>query len=751
MFDFGEGAYDNYCGGVMNSTYYQNNWVSTTTVLHIYLSYEGKEFDVEISKWTAEDYEAFLESHKQDDGRIVIPIDSGTLNLKPASKNNVQTCAHDGTKEYLESMLGRKLAYSDKDWYKSLSVVNSQGLEEHKTLSVLDELVRPYGVGISEVIFHPTATPCHEEHSLWIQRLGANPLFTTEYLSNEEFLNHPVYSEIYEKEIAQGLHHWKFDKRPVITGPCVKFTGPSTGNGMGHATYVGPRSKVSDFKFAIRFDLRSNIHYHIPDQELEFNISYEVDLPKCKVNGKLIGDYKVVKKTSYSGTNWSSNNNPGVKNDLTTWNEVKDEFFLGKNPDHVNSVIGIIKEEAKRTPIVVAPGNHYWYLFDSGYPEIKKFLLDITQTRQLTSVKKALAYVRSCSEEDFLNLSINLEELFTAANYDFPRICSWMILDYNIAQVSFRPPIGLIIGTMMRKLFTNAYPEVSWEVPALETPRLPVLPDLTDYDLASEDKLIDSLGKVYRIDTTPIEELLTSQELPLGEHNQLFVSLALKIKDVHSTTIKPTLDNIRKVSKQINGFFLEKARDEGFFSRTEFRELILHSYAILAYPHKAAMLPTTQEVLLAYAILHFYCHNWFAVTMAAEMDSVADMGGFDFSELLNCSVNALPNTTGGPSGKVTVNAINEIIGGLYRSIPQLSDLTLMVEDLIWIFVAQSEQITPKAVAIASRALHHYLWGMQDTDPDRLDEDEQIFFSLLAAHIYCKMVENSVKSFDNSLR
>lgn len=79
-------------------------------------------------------------------------------------------CAYDGTKDFLSTCLGISLGYSDRRWYQDNELVVTEGLPIQCTLSVLSELVAPYGVEIDKVWARPGVW--YDEFTTYAGKIG---------------------------------------------------------------------------------------------------------------------------------------------------------------------------------------------------------------------------------------------------------------------------------------------------------------------------------------------------------------------------------------------------------------------------------------------------------------------------------------------------------------------------------------------------------------------------------------------------
>lgn len=70
-----------------------------------------------------------------------------------STTRTVNKSPYNAIKDYVDSFLGRELCFSDEQWYSSNACVGTKGLFWKTALSVISDVVRPYGIGIAEVLY----------------------------------------------------------------------------------------------------------------------------------------------------------------------------------------------------------------------------------------------------------------------------------------------------------------------------------------------------------------------------------------------------------------------------------------------------------------------------------------------------------------------------------------------------------------------------------------------------------------------
>jgi len=268
------------------------------------------------------------------------------------STKYVQCCAFDAAELYLSSLHAIKLHSSDKDWFKSLEVVISSGLPMQHTLTVLHELVKPYGLGISHIIMRKGSSG-FEETKLWKQALGCNPMAASSTTNgNKEYLSMlcPEGSDPeYVKSMQEQMKEYKFDYRDDISdyGPCIVFNSTTNqtatvyASGGGHASYRAPRNLSPGFHMALKMDKLENIHYKKNPEGVDYKIGQPVQIPDWRICIAVDGRSFSSIMFNYSSTPHKSSPYSGA---------YYDDYSSKANPPS-HSVVGHkkIEQEKKRT------------------------------------------------------------------------------------------------------------------------------------------------------------------------------------------------------------------------------------------------------------------------------------------------------------------------------------------------------------------------------------------------------------------
>lgn len=260
--------------------------------------------DPDETTWTYDD-EDFLEAAKEAGLQIVevenekdktkkikrVILEKAEYKYKYPSDRSVQTCGFQGTKEYLTHMFGRTLHKADEDWYKACPLNESSGVPMHYAATVINDLVRPYGLGVSRV-FVRKGLSTHTDAPDWMKSLGINPMAIGDHtVDNHEFIKRviamkaeaaekakkPLSDEdkqkIYDEMLVYCDKNYRFeyvDDAPLGSILLYAFgskvsggAAPSFASGHGHTKFYAPRERVKEgnWKIALQLDHLDNIAY----------------------------------------------------------------------------------------------------------------------------------------------------------------------------------------------------------------------------------------------------------------------------------------------------------------------------------------------------------------------------------------------------------------------------------------------------------------------------------------------------------
>lgn len=234
---------------------------------------------------------------------LFLLFDDGKLTLTQTRRTRkVSTCAYDASGDMLENLFGINLHQTDLEWYCSHPKVCGSGLPTAWTFDVLEDLVAPYGLGISEIwarkgIFLP------DEHLPWQSALGCNPLSLSDPCATDEAY------------LAQtGLESGEFFFHRTETAPkgAVVFSPGRDGGPDGHAVYVPFRGRPpEDWSFALRFLPRERCVRRHPvatlgqDFEPVFEDRFSVDFWRSKIGDRTVSEIVFPNRCHPSSPGWT--------------------------------------------------------------------------------------------------------------------------------------------------------------------------------------------------------------------------------------------------------------------------------------------------------------------------------------------------------------------------------------------------------------------------------------------------------------
>lgn len=249
---------------------------------------------------------------------FTIPLENASYQYKSPT---VLLCAYNATNQYLESILGTRLDKEDEIWFCQHPLVESQGLPQKHTVTVINELVKPYNIGISK-IFVRKGCSINEELQHWQRVLGVNPKakFSSQISNLDYFKSICGDNEaLLEELIRTQSNQFCFEYVDLPKMPAIIFNqtvSTSFAVGGGHSNYYSPRSMVNpdSWRLAIQLDRLNVVNRFIKPIETNYEAKLEktLDIYKCKTKtGKLIESilFQSPFNKSYSNNFHSPNNN----------------------------------------------------------------------------------------------------------------------------------------------------------------------------------------------------------------------------------------------------------------------------------------------------------------------------------------------------------------------------------------------------------------------------------------------------------
>jgi hypothetical protein len=281
---------------------------------------------------------------------LCLYIPKAHLKYKRTSKS-VLMCAYNATEAYFKTMLGRALTNDDANWYKAHPKTVAGGLPHPFTFTTLNDLVAPYGIGVSKIYIKKGQNPFPETR-LWEQVLGVNPAAAvTRDVTNSEFAETLGGVEMAAK-LGFDISNYNLeyvDELPpgkAYVGMAGGFSGSGFGAGGGHATFYGPRAICNSWVIALQYDLISNCKWlqEPPSYEYVEEFDQELDLGES-----LVCDGTTIKKSIYNNTYISfkegmyftaghASNNSNYNNYQNNGSHTRKSNFVGSSPKDLDNI-----------------------------------------------------------------------------------------------------------------------------------------------------------------------------------------------------------------------------------------------------------------------------------------------------------------------------------------------------------------------------------------------------------------------------
>jgi len=290
-----------------DAVYYANRFTEVKkSPYNVMVEGEKDYWEVTLSEQELENILPHIYYYKFTDGSdkdIVIVFKKNEAKYTRLYKN-VMYCAFDATDNYMKHVLGVSMDHNDRDWYRDHPVVNSSGLPQQNTIGIINELVKPYNIGVSNVYMQKN-TSISPEQAEWMKILGTNPMsLLARNVSNNEYIDTITGgNEELKKAIDVSNYNFQFVDF-LAPAQYIVFTSSSSliqAPGGGHASYEGPRAHISGFTMALQLNRLENIHYLSTPPSNDYNEKdleeeVELDFWGCKAaDGKLLSVYRYSK------------------------------------------------------------------------------------------------------------------------------------------------------------------------------------------------------------------------------------------------------------------------------------------------------------------------------------------------------------------------------------------------------------------------------------------------------------------------
>lgn len=264
------------------------------TLGKLIINVEDFEFPYIHPIYTEEVLKKVQEHFNQDGNEINIFLPKELIKWKSlSSSRTVLTCAFMATKAYLKNIFGCELQESDRVWYVGHPKMESSGLPKAYYCTILNDLVRPWGFGVSKV-WVKKGLPETWELKGWKEALGCNPIGSFDNsTSNMEFVeqncgdDENVRTVLLETIKNYGVDF--VDEAPrglplVEHAEGAYVPGVASGTGGGHSEFRGPRTRITSWALLVQFDRLQNITYFADPPT--FGEHYEeekvLDILECK-------------------------------------------------------------------------------------------------------------------------------------------------------------------------------------------------------------------------------------------------------------------------------------------------------------------------------------------------------------------------------------------------------------------------------------------------------------------------------------
>ncbi len=249
------------------------------TFFHKGTEYEGKQ----LFKAYAEHYRIFKTTMEKSGAPCeYIEIDMNNRGIY-TTKPGYLGCVVDATTALMGSFHGRQLHSTDKEWAAWHPYATKGGVPAPHTPTFMQDLLEPYGFGVSRVAVYPESIYADEtDLDRWKQALGINPMGAADRkTSNVDFCiltGMPF-------DVAEQLFRFEYRVTPLaaaVVGECG-WSGVGTGYQGGHAVYRPPRGHFGHWEFSVQVQPLDRIKYldevpttaHMPRRPGDLNIDFK--------------------------------------------------------------------------------------------------------------------------------------------------------------------------------------------------------------------------------------------------------------------------------------------------------------------------------------------------------------------------------------------------------------------------------------------------------------------------------------------
>lgn len=272
----------------------------------------------------------------EDQPCIVVNIQPENAIWKRSHGKTVACCAFTATNEFLKFVLGGSLHSSDQTWYTNHPLTEAAGLPAAHTITLLNDLVKPWGIGVSRVWIRAAHIDWDEHHE-WCKVLGCNPMAVGDQEStNEQYvqtqLNFAREAKAteeqlaeYEAQLREEVKGFRLEYVPADSLPrlpmvlCEGGYNSQYASGGGHASFSSPRMhKGSRWGIALQFDRLENCVRHAEPpttdtgEEIQENLDLDWRQSRCGDTGKTFSSVMYNYNSGTSQATWNGGQNRGA-------------------------------------------------------------------------------------------------------------------------------------------------------------------------------------------------------------------------------------------------------------------------------------------------------------------------------------------------------------------------------------------------------------------------------------------------------
>jgi hypothetical protein len=249
------------------SNYSQSN---TPAGIVILLDAEGKRtgFNFKITQGWKDWWRVASRFYVVEKDEMFIPQSRVTLSYGKVSFN---ACVYQSSEDYIAARWGRKLHYTDRDWLAEHPYATDGGVPSEYTPICVQALLEPYGMGVSRVRLRRGTLAAGPEMQKFMVALGCNPYAMVDHTTTNKEAAEKL--GITEQE-ANQIFRFEFSDDALPGSVCCEKgyaqNGVATGSQGGHARYLAPRDKASNWVVSLQCAPLEQIEYNTPIELPEY-------------------------------------------------------------------------------------------------------------------------------------------------------------------------------------------------------------------------------------------------------------------------------------------------------------------------------------------------------------------------------------------------------------------------------------------------------------------------------------------------